>query len=80
MNSVDEFREALLGQHVRVEFAPTLNLTSGGMVETARVYVKNEETNRWRKVDPLLLPQEGGDRAALLADLAMIAGGPSEAS
>lgn len=72
--SLDAFREALLGREVRIEVAPTLNLTQGTMVETARIYTRTAG-GRWHKVDPLLLPKDGGGRADLLDDLAKIVRG-----
>lgn len=75
-SSIDDFREALLQRKVRIEFGPTINFTQGTTVDTARIFVQ-QDNGRWKKVDPLLLPQDGGDeRASLLADLASIARGP----
>lgn len=78
-NSIEEFAEALLGREVRIELAPTMNLSQGTMVETARVFFK-KPNGRWQRVDPLLLPREGGGRADLLDDLAMIVRGKPDAT
>lgn len=66
---LDEIRALLQGGEIRIELGFSLSIM--GARPTARLYRRNG--NRWVKVDPLLLPPDGGTHADLLDLLAGLA-------
>jgi hypothetical protein len=71
---LEEIRTLLRGGDVRIELGFSLSIT--GAHPTARLY--RRKGSRWAKVDPLLLPREGGTHADLLDLLAGLSRGESD--
>lgn len=63
---LDDIRTLLRSGDVRIELGYSFSLT--GAHPTARLY--RRRVNRWARVDPLLLPPDGGTHADLLDTLA----------